>query len=374
MNASPMKTNVLLLTVILGLIIIGGCDKEGPETCNARCEDGYHAFADQGCKCPEDGLTNLEKLIYYARHLHDIDLVNDIRYMGWYNQDFWDGNTGIYTATERLVIAAAQIFKTWEDHDLYNNTSLRIAEVNDYCAGKFQRDDGTYRNWCTEFVSYVYRKAGMPLHLGEHEFWCHDTFDDIRTWFVDKEEFIDYTVGADRDSYTPKIGDYLNQDQTPGDNEGHSMLILGPVLNTKDIWHGDVVVVEGNTGGSETESMVNITIRNIWDETELRGVGVLDLGNPYIIIFDLNFWHKYSTEAPFEEHSMWRARESYSDLSDLGSPNANNKASSIYLANGVRITVYEGIHYGGSSRTFTESVDKLEDYGFRNSISSIKFN
>lgn len=368
-----MKRSLYLIAGI-GLLIISGCDiLEDPRECNKKCDDGYMAFEDMDCMCPEDGMTDLEKLYYYARHLHDIDLLNDLRYMGWFEQDFWNGETAIYSAKERLIIASAQILKKWEDENLVNNRSERIEEVDDYCAGEFETKDG-YAAWCSEFVSYVYRKAGMPLHQGYNEFWCHPTFTWLREWFEDKEEFVDYHEGADRNSYTPRVGDYLNKDETHGDNEGHSMLILGPIKNTKGFWTGEVVIIEGNVDGlSPDEKRVRIYTKDIFNSTELRGVGKLDLGDPYAIIFDLNWWHKFSTEPPYDEYSHWRIRSSYSNLSDLGTPNANNKASSIYLANGVELRVYENINYNGDNKTYTSSVGKLENDGFRNNISSIKF-
>lgn len=368
-----LKTTVLLLAG-LTLFLAGGCELiEDPEECNIKCDDGYFAFEDMDCMCPEDGLTDLEKLYYYGRHLHDIDLLSDLRYMGWEEQDFWNGETAIYSAKERLIIASAQILKKWEDEDLINNFSKRVNEVEDYCAGLFETEDG-YAAWCSEFVSYVYRKAGMPLHQGYSEFWCQPTFEWLREWFENKEEFVDYHAGAARDSYTPRIGDYLNKDATHGDNEGHSMLILGPILGSKNQWNGEVVIIEGNVDGSGHENKrVRLTTKNISENEELRGVGKLDLGDPYAIIFDLNWWHKYSTEPPYNEHSQWRIRKSYSDLSDLGSPHANNKASSIYLANGVELRVYKDKNYSGTNKKYTESVGKLENDGFKNNISSIKF-
>jgi len=372
-NNLVLKISVNIISVIV-MLIISGCDLlEDPQECNKKCDDGYFAFEDMDCKCPEDGLTDLEKLYYYARHLHDIDLVSDLRYMGWFEQDFWNGETSIYSAKERLIIASAQILKKWEDEDLRNNRSERIEEVTDYCAGEFETKDG-YASWCTEFVSYVYRKAGMPLHQGYYEFWCHPTFDYLREWFEDKEEFLDFHGGYSRSSYTPRIGDYLNKDETHGDTEGHSMLILGSIKNSKNMWTGEVVIIEGNVNGeSQDQTRVRIKTKDISNNIDLRGVGKLDLGNEYAIIFDLNWWHKFSTEPPYNEANHWRIRTSYNDLSDLGTPHANNKASSIYLANGVELTVYKDKNYKGDHKTYTASVGKLENDGFRNNISSIRF-
>lgn len=321
------------------------------------CDDGYQLLDDE-TSCPEDNIDTLARFFYYARHTANVDLEHASRYQGWQTASFVEGGLHLdqemMTGEERLLIVAAQILKRWKDQDLYGSKTKRVAEVNRYCAGTFQRSDGTYQNWCSEFVSYVYLQAGVPLDRGDHDYWCHNTYDSLRGWF--SGHFVDYFAGVARGSIVPHTGDYLNLDR--GGGSGHSMLIIGAV-SPGGVWSGKVAVVEGNVEGSDpSKSRVRVSVKDIFQTSEIRGVGVRDLNQPYAILFDLPWSSAKQAWTMFDsQHDLRVHRRIETSQPFLAS--ADDLFSSAFLANGAIATLYRDALYGGASQVLVHSVHTL---------------
>lgn len=92
--------------------------------------------------------------------------------------------------------------------------------------------------WCSDFVSWVYRMAGVPFTGGYRGGWLLTNNFAIRRWFHRRGLWIDRDSSAWA-TFTPMPGDYIRM-HTPSGN-GHSAIVryaMGDTLYT----------VEGNVG------------------------------------------------------------------------------------------------------------------------------
>ena len=67
---------------------------------------------------------------------------------------------------------------------------------------------GNGGNWCSEFVSWVYRRAGYPFSGGSRGGWLLNDTEKVRAWF---EIHATYVTRDDPDwaGFTPRPGDYV---------------------------------------------------------------------------------------------------------------------------------------------------------------------
>ena len=91
--------------------------------------------------------------------------------------------------------------------------------------------------WCTDFVSWVYRAAGLSLSGGAEDGWLIGNNFALRAWFVRHKRWI-ANGGIDWSAYAPQPGDYLRFHTERG---GHSAIVHHVEGDT-------LYTVEGNVG------------------------------------------------------------------------------------------------------------------------------
>src|SRR5262249_16462857 len=67
---------------------------------------------------------------------------------------------------------------------------------------------GKGKNWCSEFVSWVYRKAGVPFSGGGQRDWLLNDTRKIIAWFSERQSYVDRR-SAYWSTYLPEPGDYV---------------------------------------------------------------------------------------------------------------------------------------------------------------------
>lgn len=93
--------------------------------------------------------------------------------------------------------------------------------------------------WCSDFVAWVYRAAGVPFTGGYHGGWHLTNNYAMRTWFSRQDRW----VARDSESYRrfqPRPGDYLRFDTRSGN--GHSAIVRYVAGST-------LYTIEGNARG-----------------------------------------------------------------------------------------------------------------------------
>ncbi len=229
---------------------------------------------------------NLKKFYEIIRDEYKIDLKYDQKYTGWQVADFWNGNYELnkrkLSTGERFVITTAQILlMQWNLRDLKNYPDTRRKEINRYFNKKhcfkriysFKRREWNYNEWCSEFASYVYRRAGIPVSLNKKQTffckgvrryekigWCMARVSYFRGYFRDIHRyrpFAEYRTN----SVAPTLGNFLCSKE-------HSMLVLW--TDKKKIY-----IVNGNSGSGAPQGsnkLVRFESRN-FDDSALIGVG-----------------------------------------------------------------------------------------------------
>lgn len=92
--------------------------------------------------------------------------------------------------------------------------------------------------WCSDFVSWVYRAAGVPFTGGYHGGWLIRNNASIRRWFVRRDAWVE-RGDAGWSSFTPSPGDYVRISTRTW---GHSAIVRRV--------EGDTLhLVEGNASG-----------------------------------------------------------------------------------------------------------------------------
>ncbi len=114
--------------------------------------------------------------------------------------------------------------------------------------------------WCSDFVSWVYRAAGVPFTGGYEGGWLLPTNASIRRWFVQRRAWIDRGSPA-WSSFVPRPGDYVRIHTRTW---GHSAIVShveGTTLHA----------IEGNAGGR----VERVRYRHFRVHERVDGFGVL---------------------------------------------------------------------------------------------------
>ena len=257
---------------------------------------------------------NLQKFYENMRDWHGIDLKtnmnvhqNDMRYKGWQVSNFWHDKTlhdRTMSPVERFVLTVARILiMQWHFRDLKNDWRLRRSTINRYFEGhaNFKRNrvlnkklhwEWHFNAWCSEFASYVYRAAGMPIHYAkkqgfvaenicryEYLDWCITKYSYMDDPFRDSNNWVPMSEVAKDESqlethYVPHVGDYLR-------TGSHSMLVLGTELRGDKI---AIYIVNGNNkqdpSGSGAPQSSNKLVRVTYclaTDDHLQGIGKMNL-------------------------------------------------------------------------------------------------
>jgi hypothetical protein len=204
---------------------------------------------------------------------------------------------------ERFVLSVARILiMQWHFRDLKNDWRLRRSTINRYFEGhaNFKRNrvlnkklhwEWHFNAWCSEFASYVYKAAGMPIHyakeqgfvaenISRYEYldWCITKYSYMDDPFRDSNNWMPMSEVAKDESqlethYVPQVGDYLR-------TGSHSMLVLG----TEFFGNGSarrlgIYIVNGNSGSGAPQSgnkLVKVQYRLATDDS-LQGIGKMNL-------------------------------------------------------------------------------------------------
>ncbi|UCF64757.1 MAG: hypothetical protein JSW33_02675 [bacterium] len=185
---------------------------------------------------------------------------------GWQFADFWNDNKlngKILTERERLVITVAELLlMQWHLRDLQLHDKLRRNQIDRYFKSPHgfkrnwssERKEWSYNDWCSEFVSYAYKRAGTPVYLKKRQSfvsdrgarklkayedlgWCMSRVEYFRGYFRKRNRFFPIADIRNKKRGAPQLGDYLC-------TEPHSMLVLGFDRKEQEIY-----IVEGNGGG-----------------------------------------------------------------------------------------------------------------------------
>ncbi|AKF08546.1 CHAP domain-containing protein [Sandaracinus amylolyticus] len=153
-----------------------------------------------------------------------------------------------FDAVELECVRAHRRAPAWSPSSAVRAVEIALGEVDHDLAsvGRARRGDpGALAShvradalWCSDFVSWVYRAAGVPFTGGSRGGWLLPTNTSIRRWFDRRGA---YVSRADREwsSFVPQPGDYVRI-STP--TWGHSAIVQrvdGETLHT----------IEGNAGG-----------------------------------------------------------------------------------------------------------------------------
>lgn len=116
-----------------------------------------------------------------------------------------------------------------------------------------------YEAWCSEFVSWVYKAAGLPFTGGHEGGWMFTYSMAIKRWFGHNERFVSRT-DPDYQTFTPAPGDYIRYRNDWGGHSGIVRKVEGTTLYT----------IEGNIGNR----VVLRTIRNYKNRSDIDGFGM----------------------------------------------------------------------------------------------------
>ncbi|MDJ0764719.1 MAG: hypothetical protein QNJ97_17195 [Myxococcota bacterium] len=118
-----------------------------------------------------------------------------------------------------------------------------------------------YEAWCSEFLSWAYKAAEVPMTGGSFGGWMWGWSTAIRDWFIENKRFIDRDH-PEWDTFTPQPGDYIRQDFGKGDHTAIVRYAEGDTLYS----------VDGNWG-----NRVALNTYNNWkDNNTIVGIGVRD--------------------------------------------------------------------------------------------------
>lgn len=116
--------------------------------------------------------------------------------------------------------------------------------------------------WCSDFVSWVYRAAGVPFTGGYEGGWMLPNNVAIRRWFERQGAWIGRTPQG-FGTFQPRPGDYVRVDTPTWSHSAIVRYVEGDVLHT----------VEGNAGGH-----VHLTSHRRWHaDTRIEGFGLVTL-------------------------------------------------------------------------------------------------
>lgn len=300
-----------------------------PHTNRGAKAVGYGPYAENSDPClnlchsdmQKTPYGNLKKFNELMWELHGIDLYRaKVRVPhtktkiieNWHIADFSSKNKldGICLSEKtRLVITIAQLFlMQWHFLDLPNHMDLRKEQINRYFKSDhcFRRNyditelEWSYNDWCSEFVSYIYKRSGNPRYYGKKQtFWCNGIgqYEKIgwcfsrasycRGYFRDHNLNVSISDIREKIKNPPQLGDYISF-------EGHSMLVVGFVPNKDNYGQSIVYIVEGNSGsGAPQKSNKKVHFGSLTlDDSRIVSVGRMGL-------------HDYAIQEPPSGAEMW---------------------------------------------------------------------
>ena len=182
-----------------------------------------------------------------------------------------------YAAEERECVAVREPASVWA-----SRRSMRAAERAVEIAIRYRDNDASGvgadlrappwglrhyvwrgEQWCTDFVSWVYRAAGIPLTGGSHGGWMIGNNLALREWFRRHDLWVDHESRAWA-SFEPRPGDYVRFHTQSG--VGHSGIVRRAEGDT-------LYTVEGNVG-----NRVRLRrFRSFRDDRRIDGIGMLTL-------------------------------------------------------------------------------------------------
>jgi hypothetical protein len=277
------------------------------------CEDGINIskFVDFR-RLGDTHYGNLTEFYEKVRILHNIDLIrnlntntNEKKYVGWQVADFWNGDYSLngyrLSTGERLIITVAQILlMQWHLRDLENHKHARHSTIDSYFnkGACFKRNWSggrrawSYNAWCSEFVSYVYRRAGISVSRGKKQhFWCKGKWKYEKLgWCMSNVPYFVYyfkerkryrTIEQYRDNRIgPRLGNYLcrwnGKGPTDPKLDGHSMLVVGFEEDISSFMNSKIYIINGNSGEGAPErcnKRVRFEYKTFEPKSKLTGVG-----------------------------------------------------------------------------------------------------
>ncbi|MBN8617002.1 MAG: hypothetical protein J0L92_40855 [Deltaproteobacteria bacterium] len=166
------------------------------------------------------------------------------------------------TLPSTIGLAVVQLAAAEDGHDLAHVGLSRTTPPGPLI--RYVRPDAL---WCSDFVSWVYRAAGLPFTGGYHGGWMLPNNAAIRAWFERRGAWVSRgnpppgTSGFG--SFQPRAGDYVRISTTTWNHSAIVRYVEGSTL----------FLVEGNAGGH-----VRLTRYTRWrNDARLEGFGLATL-------------------------------------------------------------------------------------------------
>jgi len=133
-----------------------------------------------------------------------------------------------------------------------------------YDATVLKYTEGNRESWCTDFISWVYSKAGMPLTNPNSGYWRIPGVLTLQQYYRDTDRYIEAST-----DYTPKLGDiafYIGAQTPDNSSDEHAALVL-------KIDGDNITTIGGNEGIGVMRIRTESLQENI--DKSLVGFGVL---------------------------------------------------------------------------------------------------
>ena len=164
--------------------------------------------------------------------------------MGIITRDFGgldgkDSRFGAFTIFSRLNGAAGggDACTGVSSSDLVSIALKELGVTGPTATGYLKYSDGSQENWCADFLSWVFNKAGKSFTGGTSGGWRIPAAAGVRDWFKANGIWIDNTA-ANRASNPPKPGDVIHY------NHGHVNMVISVTGTTAKI-------IGGNQGSND---------------------------------------------------------------------------------------------------------------------------
>jgi hypothetical protein len=131
------------------------------------------------------------------------------------------------TEGEKVACYAIKEWTTWQ-----SGTPNHEALLNVYTDGV------PYEEWCADYVSYVYKKAGYPFTQGDTDGWDENVANDI--------QFMGFTLHPADSGYIPQAGDVAYFDYS----DGHVEIVVSGG-STPTFIYGDSATIDPTTGNGQ---------------------------------------------------------------------------------------------------------------------------
>jgi hypothetical protein len=161
-----------------------------------------------------------------------------------------------------IGIAVVQIASAEDGHDLPHVGLARTQPPGPLI--RYVRADAL---WCSDFVSWVYRAAGLPFTGGYEGGWMLRNNAAIRAWFERRGAWVGRgnppAGAAGFGTFTPRAGDYVRISTSTWNHSAIVRYVEGSTLH----------LVEGNAGGH-----VRLTRYRRWrEDPRFEGFGMATL-------------------------------------------------------------------------------------------------